>query len=160
MKALLLCGLALSLTATSQGSGYAPNDGTAKPGNPGTYTTPKAGMGNAAPTTSGRGTDVNGPATMGTSATAPNSGSPAGAGASGSVPGSDMATGYGNANLEKANTSVTPIPTDTTLQGNSTQTGPYKTGKHRQQQESNEEELDYRAIEGVNHDEQNASENQ
>ena len=61
MKTLLLCGLAMSLTAfAQQGSGYAPNDGTARPGNPGTFTTPKAGLGKAAPTTTGVGTDIDG----------------------------------------------------------------------------------------------------
>ncbi len=163
MKTLLLMGLALSLNAfsetgtgsSSQGSGYAPNNGTAQPGNPGTYTTPNAGLGKAAPSTSGVGTDVNGAGTMG-------SGS--------SVTGSDSTTTIqsGNAdpnteaneNLERSNTSATPIPSDTTLQNGKTQTGPYKTSGNKQSQESEEEELDYRALEGVDHDDQNASENQ
>lgn len=152
MKTLLFCGLALSLTAyatssgsESQGSGYAPNDGTAKPGNPGTFTTPKAGMGNAAPAGTGTGTSSN------------------------PVVGSDVGTNIpsGNAdpnveaneNLERSNTTPTPIPDDTTLQG-STQTGPYKTGKNKQSQEATDEELDYRANPNVDHTDENASENQ
>jgi hypothetical protein len=178
MKALLMCGLVLSLSAFgntraqspgsgSQGSGYAPNDGSANPGNPGTYTTPKAGLGKAAPTTTGHGTDINGPGTMGTGSPTPSSGmSPS---RTNNVTGSDMGTTMqsGNAdpnteaneNLERSNTTPTPIPDDTTLQGN-TQTGPYKTGKNKQSQEATDEDLDYRAIPGNDHSDENASGNQ
>lgn len=159
MKTLLFFGLALSLTAyAQQGSGYAPNDGTAKPGNPGTFTTPNAGLGNAAPQTTNRGTDVNGAETMGTGASPSSGMNPS---RTNDVTGSDQATTMqssntdpttegGNSNLEKTNTSPNPIPEDTTLQGK-TQTGPYKTPGNKQSQESSEEELDYRAIPKVDH---------
>ncbi len=39
MKALIILGLAFTLTSTAQSTGYAPNDGSARAGNPGTYTT-------------------------------------------------------------------------------------------------------------------------
>lgn len=57
MKTIVVLGLALSLSAWSatgpvnQGSGYAPNDGSARPGNPGTFTTPSAGTAKAADST-------------------------------------------------------------------------------------------------------------
>ncbi len=187
MKKLLLVGLALSLTAYaqtgaqsgttsssgpgagsgSQGSGYAPNDGSAKPGNPGTFATPNAGLGNSAPETTTRGTDVNGAETMGTGASPSSGMNPS---RTNDVTGSDQATTMqsGNAdpdteaneNLERSNTSANPIPTDTTLQSGKTQTGPYKTPGNKQSQEAEEEELDYRAIPQVDHNDQNASENQ
>lgn len=160
MKTLLLMGLALSLSAfaqtnSGQGSGYAPNNGTAQPGNPGTFTTPNTGLGNAA--TPGTGTDVNGAGTMGSGSSASNTGSDAGTTMqSGNADPNTQA----NENLERSNTSANPIPSDTTLQTGKTQTGPYKTPGNKQSQESDEEELDYRALEGVDHDEQNASGNQ
>ncbi|MES2526835.1 MAG: hypothetical protein V4598_07095 [Bdellovibrionota bacterium] len=139
MKTFIIMGLTLSLSAfaqtrsTDQGSGYAPNNGTAQPGNPGTYTTPNAGLGNAAPTTTGTGTDINGAGTMGS--------------------GTSDANAEATETLERSNTSATPIPTDTTLQ-----TG--KTKGMKQSQEAEKEELDMRTRQGVDHNEQNASENQ
>lgn len=44
MKTFLLVGLVMSLTSYANTS-YAPNDGSARPGNPGTFSTPKADMG-------------------------------------------------------------------------------------------------------------------
>ncbi len=145
MKTLLLMGLTLSLSAfaqsTSQGSGYAPNNGTAQPGNPGTFTTPNAGLGNAAPTTTGTGTDINGAGTMGSGAAMTDQ-------ATTIQSGNADPSAEANENLERSNTSATPIPTDTTLQ---------KTPADKQSQE---EELDMRTRQGVDHNEQNASENQ
>lgn len=152
MKTLLFFGLALSLTAyAQQGAGYAPNDGSAKPGNPGTFTSPNEGLGNVAPETTGIGTDIKGSGNLGTGSSYPSSGSTM---STGDVAGSEDSTSIpsGNAdpnveaneNLERSNTSATPIPDDTTLQG-STQTGPYKTGKNKQSQEATDEELDYRS---------------
>ena len=187
MKLLLLAGLALSLTAYaqtgaqspstgssigsgggSQGTGYAPNDGSAKPGNPGTFATPRAGLGNAAPSTTGAGTDVNGPENLGSGAATPSSGmNPS---RTNDVIGAEQGTGLQSSNtdpqaeqsenINRSNTSVTPVPEDTddmTLQGK-TQTGPYRTPGTKQSQEA--EELDYRAIPKVDHTDQNASENQ
>lgn len=173
MKFLLIAGLAMSLAAHantgaqssstgsavgtgagSQGTGYAPNNGTAQPGNPGTFTTPKAGLGQNAPATTTRGTDINGAGTMGSSAQAtPSSGmNPS---RTNDVSGVDQST-----TLESTNSSPNPVPdseNDLTLQNGKTQTGPYKTPGNKQSQESSEEELDYRAIPSVDHDEQNAS---
>ena len=159
MKTLLIAGLALSLTvqaqtgagANSQGSGYAPNDGTSKPGNPGTFTSPKAGLGGSAPATSGTGTDINAAETMGTGSSAQSTAIPSGY----ADPNIEA-----NENLERSNTSANPIPTDTTLQKGKTQTGPYKTPGNKQSQEATEEELDYRAVPNVDHSDSDASENQ
>lgn len=101
MKTILLCGLALSLSAFG-GTSYAPNDGTARPGNPG-----------VAPVKTTDVTAIDDEKTMESST------------------------------LEKTNTSPNPIPADTTLQG--------KTLGNKQSQESDEEELDYRAIPKVDH---------
>ncbi len=169
MKIFFIVSLAFSISvyaqtgAGPQGSGYAPNNGTSQPGNPGTFATPKAGLGGAAPVTTGRGTDIDGAGTMGTGASPSTGMNPS---RSNDVLGTDLGSGMesGNAqsaeNLEKANTSANPIPTDTTLQNGKTQTGPYKTPGNKQSQESTEEELDYRAIPKVDHNDQNASENQ
>ncbi len=166
MKKLLLCGLALSLSAFAQDSDYAPNDGSAKPGNPGTFTSPKGGMGDAAPTSTGTGTDIRGSGSLGTGSSNPNSGSTMNTGdVVGSNAGTNIPAGNAdpnveaNENLERSNTSANPIPEDTTLQG-STQTGPYKTGKNKQSQEATDEELDYRTIPKVDHMDLDDSENQ
>lgn len=127
MKTFLVVGLALSLNSYAiADTNYAPNDGTAKPGNPGVY--PNSGM------SSPRTNDVTG---VDQSTTMDSSNV-------------DPRTESGNAALEKTNTSPNPIPDDTTLQGK-TQTGPYKTPGNKQSQESDEEELDYRAIPKVDH---------
>lgn len=153
MKKLLIIALALSLigfaragaqsapywTGTdadarsgSKGTGYAPNNGTANPGNPGT------GLRNAAPANTGPDQST----TIKSSSIDPRT--------------------EQKENLDRANTSVNPVPEDTddlTLQGK-TQTGPYRTPANRQQQESNEEDLDNRAIPKVDHSEKNDLENQ
>lgn len=113
MKHLLLSTVffsSLAMAASSsihQGSGYAPNDGTAKPGNPGTFTS-KGGLGSEAPTTSGTGTSLRNSGTMG------NNSSPSTA--------SDNAvdaSASGRANIiqestatrpEEINPSVNPVP--------------------------------------------------
>ncbi len=148
MKKLIAIAVMLSLSAWSatsqpirQGSGYAPNDGSARPGNPGTFTS-KAGMGKAAPKTTGVGTDIDGAGIMGTSTT---------------VEGSNAdPTMTETEGLERGNTSPNPISKDTTLQGKM-QTGPYKTGTQKQLQE---EEIDYRTNPDVDHNDIDASEDQ
>lgn len=161
MKRLLLIGLILSLSAfgansTSQGAGYVPNDGTARPGNPGT------GLGKSAPATTGTGTDVNGADTMGGSSSPSTAINPSST--SDNSAAETLQTGTTDAavqdSVRKANTAVTPVPEDTddlTLKGK-TQTGPYRTPGMKQSQEA--EELDYRAIPKVDHDKTDASENQ
>ncbi len=104
MKRLLFCGLALSLSAF--GIDYAPNDGSAKPGNPGTYKTKKAGP----VVNSGTGTNIQ------TGNADPNV--------------------EVNENLERSNTSPNPIPEDTTLRGSgSTQTGKNKQSQETTEEE-------------------------
>ena len=81
MKYLIISSLLLSMTASAQyyggssptqgqGSGSAPGHGAAS--NPGTHASP-GGMGENAPTATGRGTDINGAGTMGQDSY-PNSG--------------------------------------------------------------------------------------
>lgn len=161
MKKLFVLGFAFSLSAIaatgsiSQGSGYAPNDGTAKPGNPGT------GMGASA--VNGSGTDVNGAGTIGSTSTS-SSTAIAPSKTSDTNAAETLQTGTDTAmkeSVDRANTAVTPVPEDTddmTLKGK-TQTGPYKTDS-KQSQESEEDKLDYRSIPKVDHDDIDASENQ
>jgi hypothetical protein len=58
--------------------------------------------------------------------------------------------------LERSNTSATPIPTDTTTLEEKSQ----KVPDLKQSQESDEEKLDYRTNPEVDHNDQDASENQ
>lgn len=140
MKILLFFGLVMSLSSfAQQGAGY---------GNPRTFTSPNAGLGNAAPETTGIGTDIKGSGNLGTGSM--NTGDVAGSDGAATMPsGNADPRTETNENLERSNTSVTPIPQDTTLQGKS-QTGPYKTPGNKQSQESSEEVLDYRTIKQKN----------
>ncbi len=150
MKSLLITGLALTMSvwgqSINQGSGYAPGDGTSRHGKPGTFTTPTAELGKAAPKTTGAGTNINGPGTMGTTAQS-----------SITVEGSNTdPTRTETQELERENTSPNPISKDTTLQGKN-QPGPYKTITPKQLQE---EEIDYRAIPQVDRTDVDAPEDQ
>lgn len=91
MKTMIIAaGLALSLSAFSNGPRYAPNDGSAEPGNPGTgkaFSKEKV---------------KSGPATTSTDTTLQRGAAD---------PDTEV-----NENLERSNTSPNPIPSDTTLQ--------------------------------------------
>lgn len=163
MKNLLIMGLALSFSAFAA-TNYVPNDGSAKPGNPGT------GLGKAAPKTTGAGTDVNGPENLGAGSTNPSTAvSPSRT--SDNSAAETLQTGTDTEvkeSVNRANTSVNPVPEDTddlTLKGK-TQTGPYRTpgnnkpGTKQSQESTEEENLDYRAIPKVDHDDIDVSKNQ
>lgn len=142
MKFLIIPSLILTLSVSaqtnlndSQGTGYAPGHGSQT--GQGTFTTPHAGFGQSAPSTTTRGTDINGAETLGTSEY-PNSGM-SGRHTS-DLTGNDAASGTYQG--KEAKKPVANRNFDRALDQGSTQTGPFETTNSKQAQEESENRMD------------------
>ncbi len=113
----------------NSGTGAAPQHGATTQS--GTFTTPNAGLGDNAPATTRRGTDIDGANTMGQPAY-PNSGMTRNR--STDVMGDDMTSAtYDSSNLDPEVPDRNP--TAKTIERGSTQTGPFKTTGRQSQEE-------------------------